>query len=53
MINDLDFAEAVFRCEITGLFCHDGDCSDCQVAAYFCSWDDKQVGKIYDDIQRG
>ena len=51
-IHDLDFAAAIFQCEITGQFCQDGICSDCLVAAYFCNWDEDKTRNILNDILR-
>jgi len=50
MVDDLDFALAVFGCEINGQLCMNGKCSECIIAAYFCSWDDDQMAKIWEDI---
>ena len=43
MVADLEFAEAVFRCEISGELCMDGICSECEVALHFVDVEDIDV----------
>ena len=51
IIPHLFFADAVFRCQITGKICYDGNCQDCLIAAYFASIDYDKFRRIIEELE--